>query len=89
MFSATLFALLGVDPQIGRTFTAAEDQPGSNRVVVLSYALWQRRFGGDNSIVGKPLNLNGETYTVVGVMPARFQFPLERQSSLGADCFHK
>ncbi|HKG47548.1 MAG TPA: ABC transporter permease [Pyrinomonadaceae bacterium] len=73
--SASLFPLLGVEPQLGRVFTAAEDQPGSQRVVLLSYGLWQRRFGGDPSIAGKPLTLNGESYIVVGVMPARFQFP--------------
>src|SRR6185503_5740072 len=73
--SANMFPLLGVDPQIGRVFTAAEDQPGAQRVALLSYALWQRRLGGDSSIVGKPLTLNGESYIVVGVMPARFQFP--------------
>jgi putative ABC transport system permease protein len=75
LVSANLLAVLGVDPLIGRTFTAAEDQPGANRVALLSYALWQRRFGGDKSIVGQAITLNGEPYTVVGVMPARFQFP--------------
>jgi putative ABC transport system permease protein len=73
--SAALFPLLGVEPQIGRVFTAAEDQPGSQRVVLLSYGLWQRRFGGDPGIVGKSLTLNGDSYTAVGVMPARFHFP--------------
>ncbi|MEN3327985.1 MAG: hypothetical protein V7638_2792 [Acidobacteriota bacterium] len=73
--SASLFPLLGVEPQLGRVFTAAEDQPRSQRVVLLSYGVWQRRFGGDPSIAGKPLTLNGESYIVVGVMPARFQFP--------------
>jgi putative ABC transport system permease protein len=73
--SANLFPLLGVEPQLGRVFTAAEDQPGTQRVAVLSHRLWQRRFGGDPSIIGKTLTLNDESYTVVGVMPARFQFP--------------
>jgi putative ABC transport system permease protein len=73
--SANMFPLLGVEPQIGRVFTAAEDQPGAQRVVLLSHALWQRRFGGDPGIVGQSLTLNGETYVVVGVMPARFKFP--------------
>ena len=73
--SASLFPLLGVEPQLGRVFTAAEDQPGSQRVVLLSYGLWQRRFGGDPSIVGKPITLNDQSYVVMGVMPARFQFP--------------
>lgn len=73
--TASLFPLLGADAHIGRIFTDYEDRPGFDYVVLLSYALWQRRFGGDNSIVGKPISLNGETFTVVGVMPARFQFP--------------
>ena len=73
--SANLFALLGVDPQLGRGFFHDEDQPGGNRVVMLSDRLWKRRFSADPSIVGKTLSLNGQAYTVVGVMPQRFEFP--------------
>ena len=73
--SANLFPLLGVEPQLGRAFLPEEDQPGGNRVAVLSHGLWQRRFGSDASITGKPLTLNGESFTVVGVMPPHFQFP--------------
>jgi putative ABC transport system permease protein len=73
--SATLFDLLGVEPQLGRAFLREEDQPGGNRVVIISHGLWQRRFGSDVNIVGKPLTLNGESLTVVGVMPPQFEFP--------------
>ena len=73
--SANLFELLGVQPLKGRWFLPEEDQPGANRVVILSHRLWQRRFASDESIVGKTLTLNGQNFTVVGVMPRQFEFP--------------
>jgi len=79
--SASLFPLLGVEPQLGRAFSPEEDQPGGSRVAVMSHGLWQRRFGADPSVIGRPLTLNGESYTVVGVMPSHFQFPT-RESEL-------
>src|ERR1051326_6768689 len=69
-----MFQLLGVNPVVGRTFNPDEDQPGRERVVVLSYSLWQRRFGGDAGAVGRQVALDGESYTVIGVMPSDFRF---------------
>ena len=76
MVSSGLFPLLGVDPQIGRHFTVEE---GQNRdpVVILSHRLWQRRFGGDENLMGQPVSLGGNPYTVVGVMPSEFSFLLD------------
>jgi len=73
--SADLFSLLGVAPALGRAFLPDEDRPGSPRVVVLSQGAWQRRFGADAAVIGKSLTLDGESFTVVGVMPPSFQFP--------------
>ncbi|MFZ0060948.1 MAG: ABC transporter permease [Pyrinomonadaceae bacterium] len=74
--SANFFSLLGVEPFLGRTFQPGEDKQGAPRVTVLTYGLWQRRFGGDPNIVGQALTINGQSYTVVGVLPASFQFAL-------------
>ncbi len=74
--TANFFSLLGVDPVIGRTFQPGEDKPGAARVTVLTYGMWQRRFGGDKGIIGQSLTLNGDSYTVVGVLPASFEFAM-------------
>jgi predicted permease len=72
--SADLFSALRMDAGLGRVFNSDEDRRGANPVVVLSYGLWQRRFGGDSRILGRAITLNECGYTVIGVMPADFQF---------------
>jgi putative ABC transport system permease protein len=76
LVTANVFKLLGVEPALGRTFSPDEDRVGQNLVVVLSDALWRRRFNGDPSIVGRNITLNAQSFTVVGVMPPDFFFPL-------------
>jgi putative ABC transport system permease protein len=73
--SADLFSALRASALVGRVFTNDEDKPGASPVVVLSYALWQRRFGGQNSILNQTITLNGKSYTVIGVMPPDYAFP--------------
>jgi len=73
--SADLFSALRVNAALGRVFTNDEDKPGGALVVVLSYGLWQRRFGGQTSILDQSLTLNGKSYTVIGVMPQGFLYP--------------
>lgn len=75
------FPLFGVQPVLGRNFLPEEDRPGATKVVLLSYSLWQSRYGGDRQILNREILLNGEKHTVVGVMPASFQF-LEREVRL-------
>jgi putative ABC transport system permease protein len=72
--SANLFDLLGVPALLGRTFVPDDDRPGTH-VVLLSYSLWQRRFGSDASIIGRTVALNGESYTVIGVIPRGVDLP--------------
>src|SRR5262245_4964029 len=77
--TAALFDVLGVKPMLGRPFTVADDLPNVPRVVMLSHDLWQRRFGGDASIVNQTIRLHGRDYIVVGVMPPRFSFPMQAE----------
>jgi putative ABC transport system permease protein len=73
--SASLFTTLGVQPEIGRGFLPGEDGAGRERVVVLGNGFWRRKYNADPSVVGTPIMLDGQAYTVVGVLPARFRFP--------------
>ena len=75
LVSANVLSILGVEPVLGRTFLPGEDQPGQHQVAVISERLWQRRFNRDPSIVNRNITLNGEAFTVVGVMPRGFFFP--------------
>jgi len=72
--TANFFPLFGVAPELGRVFVPEEDRPGANKVTVLSHALWQTRYGADRQIINRDIQLDGEKYTVVGVMPRGFQF---------------
>jgi predicted permease len=81
--SPNLLSMLGTDPIIGRTFSAQDGVPGNDDVVILSYGLWQRRFGGDRNVTGKQIQLNGHPNTIVGVMPRGFQLFIKRGSFTG------
>jgi putative ABC transport system permease protein len=72
----TLFRVLHVDPMLGRVFRPGDDGPSAERVTVISYGLWQRRFGSDPHVIGRALSIDGVPHTIVGVMPASFRFPL-------------
>jgi predicted permease len=74
-FSPDFFDVLGVPPLLGRTFAHDEDQPGKDHVAVLNYHLWTTRFGSDRSMLGKNVTLDGQSYTVIGVMPRSFGYP--------------
>ena len=69
-----LFAVLGIQPILGRVFTYAEDQPGKNQVVLLTESLWKRRFGADPGVLGRTIHLNDKPYTVVGIVPSVLQW---------------
>jgi putative ABC transport system permease protein len=73
--SADLFSVLRVNALHGRLFTNDEDKPGAAPVVILSYGLWQRRFGGQTSILNQAITLNGKSYTVIGIMPQSYAYP--------------
>ncbi|MGA2326517.1 MAG: ABC transporter permease [Bryobacteraceae bacterium] len=92
--NSTFLAMLGVRSLIGRDFLAEEDRPGAGRVAILDYKLFQRRFGGDRNLVGGQIQLDAQSYTVIGVLPPEFEFgsretdvylPIARSTARGGD----
>ena len=77
--SANFFDVLGITPILGRSFRAEENEPGKDNVVLLSHGLWVQRFGGDSTIIGKTIRLDGVAHTVVGVTPPTLAYPAERE----------
>ena len=80
--SANFFSTLGVEPNLGRTFTHEEDQPNGPNAVILMQSFWQQYFGSDPQVLGKTITLNSAPYTVVGVMPASFRFPGDAEAQM-------
>ena len=78
--SQNLFESLRVRPFLGRTFSSDEDQPGGDRVIIISYGLWMRRFGGDESVINQTVLVNGKSSIVIGVMPPGIQFPAQTEA---------
>ncbi|MEO5717137.1 MAG: ABC transporter permease, partial [Chthoniobacterales bacterium] len=78
--TADIFEVLGTQPLLGRGFSRADDTPEAARVVAISYAFWQRRFAGDPNIIGKQVPLSGKVYTITGVMPRGWKFPVQREN---------
>jgi putative ABC transport system permease protein len=88
LISWNMFSTLGVQPALGRDFTADDDRQGANGTVMLSWGFWKRRFGGNASIVGKEVFLDAKPYTVIGVMPVWFAYP-EAQTQVWAPVYHE
>src|SRR5215471_19117376 len=85
--SSQIFQLLRVQPMLGRGFLPEEDQPGHDHVIILSYGLWQRRFGSDRGIIGSTVDLDEQAYTVIGVMAPDFRFPPDLPVSYRVDAW--
>ena len=73
--SQDFFSVLGSEPMLGRTFSPDEDESGHGNVAILGYGLWQTHFGSDRGVIGQQISLNGQSYTVIGVMPRRMRLP--------------